>query len=89
MPLRQQRGADRPHQPRVRRSDDLPSHILLEGRQNRVVLERAALHHDLPPQRIGVRNAHNLGENVLDDRTAQARHDVVGRLAVLLLGHHA
>ncbi len=87
--LRDERDADGAHQPGVGRAGHGAPHVLLEGAQHRVVQEGAALHHDVVAQLVQVGNADHLGEDVLDDASAQARHDVVGGLAVLLLGDDA
>ena len=63
----------------------LPAQILLQGPQHGEVPEGAALDHDAVPQLRHVGDADHLGEDVLDDGAAQARHDVVGLLAVALL----
>jgi len=87
--LCEQGRADGAHQPGVGRARDLAADVLLECREHGVVVEGAALHDDLLSQAREVRHADDLGEHVLDDAAAQAGHDVVGRLAVLLLGHDA
>ncbi len=87
--LRDERDADGSHQPGVGGTGNGAAHVLLEGAQHGVVQERAALHHDVVAQLVQVGNADHLGEDVLDDAAAQARHDVVGGLAVLLLGNDA
>ena len=85
LPLGQQRRADGAHLAGVGRPGDLPAQILLQGPEDRVVFEGAALHHHVLAQGVGVGDAHHLREHILDDGPAQARHDVVGAAAVFLL----
>lgn len=51
--------------------------------------ECAALDNDMAAKLFQVGNANHLGEYIFDDGAAKACHDVVGALAVLLLGYDA
>ena len=82
----EQRCSNRAHKPRVRSARDGATNVRLECSKHGVVGERAALNDDALTEAVEVRHADDLGENVLDDGTAKACHDVVGRFAVLLLG---
>ena len=84
--LCEQGRADRPHEAGVRGARHLAADVFLEGREHGVVCERAALDDDSLAEAREVRDADDLREHVLDDRAAQTGHDVIGRLAVFLLG---
>ena len=85
MVAREQGGAERAHELGIGGAGDLAAHVLLKAAQHGVVAERAALHHDVLAELVHVGHADDLGEDVLYDGAAQARHDVVGGLARLLL----
>ena len=83
------RYTDSPHKARVGCAGNLLADVLLECAQYRVVEECATLDHDVVAEFFQVGNANYLGEYVFDDRAAKACHDVIGVLAVLLLGYDA
>ncbi len=63
---------------------DLDPHLLLEHAQHGVVQKRAALHHDVSAQRLGVRHADHLVDGVFHHADRKAGADVLRRGAVLL-----
>ena len=83
------RGADRTHHARIRGADDGLSGVLLKCAQNGVITEGSALDHDVIPERVEVRDPDDLCEDILDDRTAEAGHDIFRLFPVSLLGDDA
>ena len=83
------RGADRTHHARIRGADDGLSGVLLKCAQNGVIPEGSALDHDVIPERVEVRDPDDLCEDILDDRTAEAGHDIFRLFPVSLLGDDA
>ena len=63
---------------------DVATQLLLEGPEHRVVVEGAALHHDVLAQIVGVGGPDDLVDRVLDDGDGQSRGDVLHAGAVLL-----
>ena len=65
-------------------ADDLDAHLLLEGAEDGLIVERTALHDDLPAQLFGAGRTDDLVQCVLDDADGQARRDILDGRAVLL-----
>ena len=63
---------------------DVAAQLLLEGPEHRVVMEGAALHHDVLAQIVGVGGPDDLVDRVLDDGDGQSRGDVLHAGPVLL-----
>ena len=59
-------------------------HLLLEGAEDSLIVERTALHDDLPAQLFGAGRTDDLVQRVLDDADGQARRDILDGRAVLL-----
>ena len=64
--------------------DDLHAHLLLKGTQHRLVVEGAALHHDVPAQLLGGRGPDHLIDGVLHHRDGEAGGDILDGGPVLL-----
>ena len=72
------------HQARDVGADDLDAHFLFEGAEDGLIVEGAALHHDLPAQLFGAGSADDLVQRILDDADGQAGGDVLDGCAILL-----
>src|SRR5699024_10359519 len=68
---------------------DLPAQLLLKGPEHRVVVEGAALYHDVLAQIVGVGRPDDLVHRVFHDGDGQAGGDVLHAGAVLLGLLHA
>ena len=71
-----QRRAEGPHNAGNIRAGDLYPGDLLQGAQHRLVIEGAALHHDVPPQLGRVGQLDDLIQGVFDDGIGKAGGDV-------------
>ena len=83
--LYRQRRAQSAHLAGIGGQGHLSAQILLQRPQDGEVPEGAALDHHPVPQLRDIGDPHHLGEHVLDDGPAEARHQVIGLLAVALL----
>ena len=79
-----QRRAEGAHNARDGGAGDLPAQLLLKGPQHRVIVEGAALHHDVLAQVVGAGGADDLVDGVFHDGDGQAGADVLHTGAVLL-----
>ena len=82
-------GPDGPHHPGVGGPHHFTAQILLQGPQNGVVLERAALHYNFISQRVQIGHPDYLGKHIFNDGAAKARHNIRRLLAVSLGGDDA
>ena len=69
--------SDGTHHARIRRSRHIFPQVLLQSPKHRVIAESSSLYHDPLSQRIQVRHTDYLGKHVLDNRPAQACHDIL------------
>ena len=80
----EQRRAVGAHEARDIGPDDLHAHLLLKGPQHRLVVEGAALDHDVPPQLLGGGGPDDLVDGVLHHGDGEAGGDVLDGGPVLL-----
>ena len=87
--LRGQRSAYGSHKSRVRRTGNLLADVLLQRPENRIVFKCSTLYYDLIPKGIHIRQTHNLGKYILNDRAAKSRYNVFRKSSVSLLRNNA
>ena len=72
------------HQARNVGTDDVDAHLLLKGAEHSLIVEGAALYHDVATQLLGAGRADDLVQRVLDDGDGQTGADIFNRGTVLL-----
>ena len=72
------------HQARNVGTDDVDAHLLLKGAEHSLIVEGAALYHDVAAQLLGAGRADDLVQRVLDDGDGQTGADIFNRGTVLL-----
>ena len=72
------------HQARNVGTDDVDAHLLLKGAEHSLIVEGAALYHDVAAQFLGAGRADDLVQRVLDDGDGQTGADIFNRGTVLL-----
>ena len=82
--LAEQGRAVSAHQARNVGTDDVDAHLFLKGAEHSLIVEGAALYHDVAAQLLGAGRADDLVQRVLDDGDGQTGADIFNRGTVLL-----